>query len=114
MIRVYEFFIKEDIDKMSGEIVNAGIENNSVNELAEIVKKNIDDKVEIKKVPTDDNRSYHISSKKLINDYNFKFNFTIADAVNDLKNAFDTGKLKNTFEDDKFFNVKLMQNINLI
>ncbi len=114
MIRVYEFFIKEDLDKMSGDIVNAGIENNSVNELAEIVKKNIDNKIEIKRVPTDDNRSYHISSKKLIKDYNFQFNHTISDAVNDLKNAFDTGKLKNTFNDDKFFNVKLMQNINLI
>ncbi len=114
MIRVYEFFLKEDMDKISGDIINAGIENNSVNELAEIVKKNIDNKIEIKKVPTDDNRSYHISSEKLINNYNFKFNFSISDAVNDLKNAFNSGKLKNTFDDDKFFNVKLMQNINLV
>ena len=114
MIRVYEFFIKEDIDKMSGEVVNAGIENNSVNDLAEIVKKRINNEIEIKKVPTDDNRSYHISSKKLVKEYNFKFNYTISDAVDDLKYAFDSSKLVNTFKDDKFFNVKLMQKINLI
>lgn len=113
MIRVYEFFLNQDPDRVSGEIVNAGIENYSVSELAEIVKKNIRKEIEIETVPTNDERSYHISSDKILKKYGFKFNFTIADAVNDLKNAFINNKLTNTFDNVNFFNVKLMQKINL-
>ena len=39
---------------------------------------------------------------------NFKPQFTIKDAVNDLKTAFEEKKLPNSLEDSKYFNIKKM------
>ena len=64
MVRAFEILINAPKSKVSGEIFNVGYENSSVIELANIVKKSIGDDVVLKSFPTDDNRSYHISSKK--------------------------------------------------
>ena len=39
--------------------------------------------------------------------------FTIKDAVNDLKIAFEKGLLPNSLTDEKYFNIKRMQSIEL-
>jgi hypothetical protein len=62
---------------------------------------------------SNDNRSYHISSKKIEQELGFKTIKTIGDAIQDLKNAFDDKKLLNTLSDEKFFNIKRMNNIEL-
>ena len=38
---------------------------------------------------------------------------TISDAVNDLKLAFKKGLLPNSLTDEKYFNIKMMQTLNL-
>ena len=43
----------------------------------------------------------------------FETKFTIKDAVQDLKNSFEKKILQNTFENEMFFNIKRMNNINL-
>ena len=53
-------------NKIQGEIFNVGYENHSVMDIAKIVKSVIGDDVELIVTPTDDNRSYHISSKRFI------------------------------------------------
>ena len=63
MARAYEFLINAPKNKVEKEIFNAGYENQTVNKLASIVKKVIGENVSIKKIHSDDNRSYHISSK---------------------------------------------------
>ena len=98
---------------VTGKIFNAGYENQTVNHLASQVKKVIGDDVEIKQLESNDNRSYHISSKKIEKELGFKTVKTIEDAIKDLKNAFDEKKLVNTLEDEKYFNIKRMNNINL-
>ena len=52
-------------EKIAGEIFNAGYENQPVKELAEIVKSVVGEDVKLITTPTDDNRSYHISSQKI-------------------------------------------------
>ena len=69
--------------------------------------------VSLKVVPTDDNRSYHISSKKFFDKLDFETKFTIEDAVKDLKYAFEKGLLPNSLEDEMYFNIKRMQSIKL-
>ena len=114
MIRSYEFIINSENNVINGQIFNVGFENQSVNELAKAVKEEIGDDVEIVKSHSDDNRSYHISSKKIFDALKFKAEFTINDAVKDLKYAFDKKLILNSFEDENYFNIKKMNKINLI
>ena len=65
MVNVYEALIEADKSLVSGEIFNAGYENKSVLDLALLVKEVIGEDIELQKVPTNDNRSYHISSTKI-------------------------------------------------
>ena len=99
---------------INGEIFNVGYKNQTVNELAEDVKKIIGEDVKIIKTESDDNRSYHVSNEKIKEILGFETKFTIQDAVKDLKNAFDTELLPNSFVDKKYFNIKAMNSINLI
>ena len=100
-------------EKIAGKIWNAGYENHKVKEIAQMVKNVIGDKVNITTTSTNDNRSYHISSEKIKKDIGFVPKHTIEDAVKDLKDAFEKGLIPNSFTDNKYFNVKLMQNISL-
>ncbi|MEI6764113.1 MAG: SDR family oxidoreductase [Bacteroidota bacterium] len=100
-------------EKISGKTWNAGFENHTVSEIAGMVKNIIGENVKITTSPTDDNRSYHISSEKIKNDIGFIAKRTIEDAVKDLKSAFNSGLVPDSLTDDKYFNVKRMQKINL-
>jgi nucleoside-diphosphate-sugar epimerase len=113
MVYAYERILVSPESKINGEIFNVGFQNQSVDELADSVKKIIGNDVKIDKVSTDDNRSYHVSSLKIKKILNFTPKFTIEDAISDLKKAFHDKLLINTFEDSKFFNIKKMQEIDL-
>tara|TARA_B100001250_G_C19807644_1_gene794144 strand:+ start:1308 stop:2285 length:978 start_codon:yes stop_codon:yes gene_type:complete len=113
MVRAYEMFIEIEGKKINGKVFNVGFENKTINELAASVKSVIGNDVTIKHVPTSDNRSYHVSSKKIWDELGFKAKYNIEDAVNDLKNAFEKKILNNCLDDINYFNIKKMQNINL-
>lgn len=113
MTDLYCMLLELPKEKISGKIWNAGFENHKVKEIAQMVKNVVGDKVNIITTTTNDNRSYHISSEKIKKDIGFIPNHTIEDAVRDLKNAFEKGLIPNSFTDDKYFNVKLMQKISL-
>ena len=113
MARAYDILLNAKKKLVSGKIFNAGYENQSVNQIANLVKKVVGDDVKIKYLESNDNRSYHISSKKIEQELGFKTVKTIGDAVQDLKNAFDEKKLINTLSDENFFNIKRMNNIEL-
>ena len=111
MVDSYIAVLNAEDDKINGEIFNVGFKNQTVNELASNVKEVIGNDVEIVKTLSDDNRSYHVSSKKIRDILGFKTKKTVKDAVSDLKNAFEKKLLKNTFDDEMFFNIKRMNNI---
>ena len=73
----------------------------------------IGEDVLLKTTPTDDNRSYHVSSKKIAEVLGFTANHTIREAVADLREAFDSGLLPNSLEDERYFNIKRMQSLSL-
>ena len=113
MVNSYILLINADIKKINGEIFNVGYKNQSVNELALDVKEVIGNDVNIIKTKSDDNRSYHVSSKKISEILGFNTQFTVQDSVLDLKRAFENNLLPNSFSDEIYFNIKRMQSINL-
>ena len=113
MVNVYIKCIEANSNQVNGEIFNAGYDNYSVTQIANVVKDVIGEDIEIENKPTNDNRSYHISSKKIYDKLKFRPNFTIKNAVQDLKQAFEENKLPNSLKDTKYFNIKKMQEINL-
>ena len=113
MANIYLKILESDKKLVNGEVFNAGYDNFTVNEIASTVKNIIGQDVELETVETNDNRSYHVSSKKIKDILNFEAMFTINDAVKDLKEAFENNKLPNSLKDSKYFNIKKMQEINL-
>ena len=113
MVEIYVVLLNAPKEKIAGEIFNGGYENYSVLQLAEAVRDVIGEDVVLKTTPTDDNRSYHVSSKKIADVLGFAARHTIKDAVSDIKNAFEKGLLPNSLDDEMYFNIKRMQSINL-
>jgi len=113
MVNAYLVLLRAPKEEIAGEIFNAGFENQTVLELAETVQRVMGDDVKLVATPTNDNRSYHISSKKIAQKLGFIPKHTIQEAVEDLKHAFESGLLPNSFEDERYFNIKLMQSTNL-
>tara|TARA_B110000971_G_scaffold216158_1_gene250736 strand:- start:916 stop:1896 length:981 start_codon:yes stop_codon:yes gene_type:complete len=113
MVDSYLAVLNAEPKKVNGQIFNVGFKNQSVNELADNVKEIVGDDIKIVNTKSDDNRSYHVSSQKIKDILGFETKYTVKDAVLDLKNAFEKKILTNTFEDEFFFNIKRMNNINL-
>ena len=113
MVDSYLLLLESDDLVVAGQTFNAGFENQKVKDLAEIVKEVIGQDVRMVTLPTEDNRSYHISSKKIYDELGFKATRTIRDAVIDIKLAFEQGKLPNSLNHERYFNIKRMQSLNL-
>lgn len=113
MVEAYMVLLNADNEKIAGKIFNAGYENQPVKKIAETVKNVVGDNVKLITTPSDDNRSYHISSQKIKDELGFETTHTIRDAVEDLCAAFDKGLLPNSLDDEMYFNIKRMQNVEL-
>tara|TARA_B100000767_G_scaffold30410_1_gene26163 strand:+ start:13671 stop:14669 length:999 start_codon:yes stop_codon:yes gene_type:complete len=107
------------IDKslIANEIFNCGYQNMSIMDIALTVKKVVEElfpdkgEIKIEVTDSDDPRSYHISSEKIKNKINFVPKRSVEDAVRDLCDAFKNNLLPNSFDDDKFFNVRTMKKL---
>ena len=113
MVNSYLSVLNADPKVVNGEIFNVGFKNQTVNELALDVKAVIGDDVKIVKTETNDNRSYHVSSQKIKDAIGFETQYTVRDAVLNLKEAFEKKLLINTFDDEMFFNIKRMNSLEL-
>lgn len=113
LCKAISMLITFDMNKISGEIFNIGANNLTINEIAKIVKRVIDNGSVIHNEPINDLRSYHIASSKIKDSIGFEPLLTVEDAVNDLKSAFESNLLPNSLNDPKYFNIKKMQNIKL-
>lgn len=99
--------------KIDGNVFNAGYENQTVYDIAESVKSQVGDDVGITSVPTDDNRSYRISSEKIKRELGFAPALTTEDAVKDLMKAYDSGLIPDPMNASLYYNIKTMQNLGL-
>lgn len=102
-------------DKIRNEVFNCGFQNMSIMDIAKTVKKVVEKHfpgngdIPIEVTTSDDPRSYHINSEKIHRVLGFKPKHSIEEAVLDLCVAFRDGKLPNSFDDDRYFNVRTMK-----
>jgi nucleoside-diphosphate-sugar epimerase len=84
-------------------IYNAGFENITISEIAEIIKEKIPTEVVI--TPSNDPRSYRVNSDKLLAT-GFKPKKNVRIAIEEMVAAYDQGELK---DEDRCYNLKWMQ-----
>lgn len=99
--------------KIDGRTFNAGWENRSILDIAETVRGVVGEDVEIVRTPTDDLRSYHISSELIRRELGFVPKRTITHAVHSLVDAFGAGLVPDPMTDPRYYNVKRMQEVAL-
>ena len=118
MCDCYEMLLDLPDGKIAGETFNVAFQNMSIMQLAEIVKKVVQEEfpekgdIDIVTTPTDDIRSYHVNSDKITRMLGFSPKYNIEDAVRGLCRAFRNGDLPNSMDDDKYFNVRRMKALN--
>jgi len=113
MTDLYLMLLAAPDSAVDGKIWNAGYHNLKVMQIAEMVRSKIGDSVEIVVTPTDDHRSYHVSSAKIQNELGFTARHTVEDAIEGLRTAFAAGKVPNSLTDDRYFNIRRMQGLSL-
>lgn len=84
-------------------VFNAGFENISILDIAEMVKENIDTEIEV--TPSNDPRSYRVNSDRLLAT-GFRPKKTVSDAIKEIIGLHSQGVLKN---EDHFHNLKWME-----
>lgn len=114
---LYTRMLEYPEDQIAAKTFNVGYENDTVARLAQIVKKVVErespDKppIRIETTPTNDNRSYHVSSRKIAEELGYRPERTIEDAVLDLCRAFRRGEFENSLTNDEYTNVKTMKKL---
>ena len=103
--------------KINNQIFNVGHQNMKIIDIAKkikkILEKKLKEKIIIIKTPSNDKRSYHINSSKIKKILNFKPKRNIEDAVKELIIAFDKRKIRNSFSDDIYYNVKRLKKLKI-
>jgi nucleoside-diphosphate-sugar epimerase len=119
---VTELYVKmlEYPDELvAGKVFNVGYENDSVARLAGIVKGVVESEypdrppIQIKTTSTNDNRSYHVSSRKIAAELGYRPSRTIEDAVRDICRVFKSGKLDDSLTNEEYVNVKTVKALGL-
>lgn len=110
---LYCFLLRQPDKSIDGKVFNAGYENHTVIQLAELVNDVLGGGLEIDVQPTNDLRSYHVSSSKLRHELGFSAQSSIESAVRDLIVAFRSEKLHDPMNNPMYFNIKRMQQLDL-
>ena len=113
MVLAYTQILNSSHELINGEIFNVGFENHTLDQLAQIVNEVMGGNIKIEHKDTDDNRSYHISSNKISKVLNFYPSYNIKESVMSLIEKFNDKTLFNTFDNNNYFNIKKMMEINL-
>jgi nucleoside-diphosphate-sugar epimerase len=113
MVDVYLHLLELPSERIDGGVYNAGYENLPVMQIAEVVREILGTDIDIEVTPTDDNRSYHVSSEKMKRELGFEARYSVQDAVKHLKFAFESGKVADPLNNPLYYNIRRMQEINL-
>ncbi|MBK24092.1 MAG: UDP-glucose 4-epimerase [Halobacteriovorax sp.] len=112
MCQAYMLLLNAPSKKIAGKVFNVGDENFPVKDLAQLVKKHYPS-AQVETIPSDDDRSYHISSELIHRELGFKTKHSIEEAIEDLKTAFEKGVFQDS-NSSNYFNVQKMKEVNLL
>lgn len=112
MVKAYELLLEAPREKVHGRAFNAGYENRSLTEIAELVKDTLQDPgLEIVHEHSDDLRSYHISSRKIAAELGFQPRYTLKDAIGELAEKYRAGAIRDPLTNPAYFNIKTMKEL---
>ena len=120
MVDLYLLLLDLPDAQIASRTFNAGYQNQTVADLAQRVRSVVQaewpgrENLELVTTPSNDLRSYHISSEKIRRELGFTPKRTIEDAVRDLLVAFRDGKLPNPMTDIRYYNIKSVQQAKLV
>jgi nucleoside-diphosphate-sugar epimerase len=112
-----ELLLEAPDEKVANETFNCGYQNMSIMDIAHVVRKVVLEEfpgkgaIDIITTPSDDIRSYHINSDKILNVLGFRPKHSIEEAVRDLCRAFKAGKLPESMTNDWYYNVRLLKKL---
>lgn len=114
MVRFYELMIDTPGEKINQQAFNVSYRNNTIRELAELVKKTIGDESIVFEVSnSDDNRSYHVNCDKMKKILDFECRFGFEDAIISLIDAYKHGLIIDGLNNPLYYNIKRMKQIGL-
>lgn len=117
MCDLYKLLLELPDDKIAGETFNVGYQNQSIMEIAAIVKTVVQEEfpekgeIPIVTTPSNDMRSYRITSDKIAAKLGFKPQRSIEQAAHDLCRAFKAGRLPDGMTDERYHNVKVLKRL---
>jgi nucleoside-diphosphate-sugar epimerase len=115
MAEAYQLMIEAPAGKVAGETFNIGYQNLTIGRIAELVRDVVRQEypdrpdIAIETTPSNDPRSYHINSDKIRRVLGYAPTRSVEDAVRDLCRAFKGGRLPDSLDDDRYFNVRRMK-----
>jgi nucleoside-diphosphate-sugar epimerase len=104
----YKLLLEANPKIINRKIYNIAGENLTVLGIAEKVQSQMNNNCEIKISPVLDQRSYRVSGKKIESEIGFIPKYSVDEAINDLKQAFYSGKFLN-LKSEMYFNIKQMK-----
>jgi nucleoside-diphosphate-sugar epimerase len=119
MVEAYRVLLAAEDDVIQGETFNCGFQNMSIADIAQLVAQIVPKyrpelgELAIETVPSDDLRSYHVNSDKITRVLGFTPRYSVADAIEDLCQAFSEGLLPDSLDDTLYFNVRRMKELNV-
>ncbi len=114
MARAYIAILDSPSDKINHQVFNVGFENMNLMQIAKLVQSAMGKTgVEIERVLSNDNRSYHVNSDKIARVIGFRARFSINQAIHSLVNAYVEGKIKDPLTNPDYYNIKKMQELNI-
>jgi len=111
MLSAYQTLLEAPAEQVHGRAFNAGYENRSLTEIAELVKRTLQEPdLEIVHESSDDLRSYHISSGRIAK-LGFQPRFTLEDAVRELAEEYRAGRIVEPLTNPLYYNIKRMKEL---
>lgn len=120
MTDLYVRMLDAPIEQIANKRWNAGYQNMQVKDIAQRVKAVVEDmtgapdSITIKTTPSNDIRSYRITCDKIEQEFGFKPQHTIEDAVRELVEAFQAGKIPDALTSTMYVNIARMKEIKMV
>jgi nucleoside-diphosphate-sugar epimerase len=113
---VVKLLMVVEASRVNNEIFNVGFQNLTILQIAELVKRVVEQEfpgpqISIQTSHSDDTRSYHINSDKIRASLGFEPKYNIEHAVREICDAFRNDLYTDTLNDDQYFNVKRLKKI---
>jgi nucleoside-diphosphate-sugar epimerase len=114
---LYANVLLEPAGRIGGKTFNAGYQNRSIADIAEIVRGVVTrefpdgEPIVVVTEPTDDIRSYRVNSDSIAAELGFTPRFTIEDAVRDICAWYRAGRFPNSLDDPAYYNVRTLKQL---